>query len=180
MTNIQRVKRVLLALLMILCACVMIAYPKQGFYIVAVIVSVSLIIYGIRTLIYYLTMARHMVGGKTILYIGIIVLDFGVLIITTVEEPRLFIVIYLLAVHGFSGAMSMLQAFEEKRFESSTWKWTFAEGFANLVVAILAVIAGVFLRSMEDLSYLYAACLLYSACTQIATAFRKTSIVYIQ
>ena len=49
-----------------------------------------------------------------------------------------------------------------------------------LVIAVLAVIAGLFLPDTRDLVYLYAGCLFYSACVQIASAFRKTAIVYIQ
>ena len=179
MTNIQRVKNVLRSLLMILCSCVIVRYPEQGFYVVAVIVSASLVLYGARTLLYYLTMARHMVGGRSILYIGLIVFDLGIFIFTTVGDPKLFIVIYLLGVHAFSGVMAVMQALEARRYGSPSWKWILVDGAANTAVAVLAVIAGLFLRSRTDLSYLFAACLFYSACTQLANAFRKTAIVYI-
>ena len=53
-------------------------------------------------------------------------------------------------------------------------------GAVNLVIAVLAVIAGLFLPDTHDLVYLYAGCLFYSAWTQIVSAFRKTAIVYIQ
>ena len=180
MTNMQRVKKVSAAILMILCSGIVIIYPEDGFYLVASIVCVSLLLYGFRTLVYYLTMARHMVGGKSILYFGIIVLDLGIFIFTTVDVPKLFVVIYLFVFYGFSGIIAVLHAFESKRFGSPSWKWIFIEGVANTAVAILAVIAGLFLHSSIDLSYLYAACLFYSACIQLSTAFRKTAIVYIQ
>ncbi|MBO6093338.1 MAG: hypothetical protein J6S50_01245 [Oscillospiraceae bacterium] len=180
MTNMQRIKKVLAAILMILCSCIVIRYPEEGFYLVAVIFCVSLLLYGIRTLLYYLTMARHMVGGKSILYFGIIVFDLGIFILTTVNDPKFFIVIYLFVFYGFSGIMAVLQAFETKRFDSPSWKWILIEGIANTAVAILAVIAGLFLRSSVDISYLYAACLFYSAFIQLSTAFRKTAIIFIQ
>lgn len=180
MTNIQRVKKVLQALLMILCSVIMVIDPEDGFYIVAVIVSFSLILYGVRTLFYFFTMARHMVGGKSNLYIGIVVLDLGVFILTTVDDPKFFIVIYILVVHAFSGVISMLHAFEEKRFGSPGWKWSFTDGFINLAFAVAAIIFGLFLNSATDLSYLYAGCLFYSACTLLSTAFRKTAIVFVQ
>jgi hypothetical protein len=50
----------------------------------------------------------------------------------------------------------------------------------NLAIAISAVVAVLFLHSTTDLVYIYAGCLFYSACVQIASAFRKTAIVYIQ
>ena len=179
MTNMQRVKKVLLALLMMLCAGVMILYPEPGYVIVAVIVTFSLIVYGLRMLLYYFTMARHMVGGKTVLYIGIIIFDLGILTLTTIDDPKLFIVIYLLGVHVFSGFMALLHALEAKRLNSPDWKRILAGGVLNLAVAVLAVVAGFFLRSQASLSYLYAACLFWSACVELISAFRKTAIVYI-
>ena len=180
MTSMKRVKKVLLALLMLLCACFLVADPEDGFYIVALIVSVSLTAYGVRTLIYYFTMARHMVGGKSILFIGIIVTDLGVFSLTTADDPKLFLVVYLLGVHAFSGAMGVLRALEAKRYAAPSWKWSLLGGIANLAVAVLAVVAGLLLRSTASLSYLYAATLFYSACVQLVSAFRKTAIVYIQ
>jgi uncharacterized membrane protein HdeD (DUF308 family) len=176
----QRVKKVLLALMMILCSAYLVIDPETGFFVVALIVSVSLVLYGMRTLLYYLSMARHMVGGKSILFIGIIVTDLGVFILTTVDDPKLFIVVYLLAVHAFSGAMGVLRALEAKRYAAPSWKWSLLGGIANLTVAVLAVIAELFLRSTAILSFLYAATLFYSACVQLVSAFRKTAIVYIQ
>ena len=41
MTDMQRVKKVLLALLMLVCAWAMFREPEAGFYIVALIVSFS-------------------------------------------------------------------------------------------------------------------------------------------
>jgi uncharacterized membrane protein HdeD (DUF308 family) len=176
----QRVKKVLLALLMTACSAVMVLYPEPGYVIVAIIVTFSLIVYGLRMLLYYFTMARHMVGGKTVLYIGIIILDLGILTLTTIDDPKLFIVIYLLGVHAFSGLMAVLRALEAKRLNSPGWKWILSGGVLNLAVAVLAVIVGFFLRSQTNLSYLYAACLFWSACVELVSAFRKTAIVYIQ
>ena len=180
MTDMQRVKKVLLALLMLLCAWVMFRMPEEGFYIVALIVSFSAILYGLRKLIYYCTMARHMVGGGATLIPGVIALDLGVFILTTVDDPKLFIVVYMLGIHGFSGAMAVMQAIEARRYRSPAWKWKLAGGLANLTVAVLAVVAGLFLHSTADLAYLYAASLVCSAAVQLFSACRRTAIVYIQ
>jgi len=179
MTSMQRVKKILLALLMLLCCVILVMYPGPGFYLVAVIVSVSLIVYGLRMLLYYLTMARHMVGGKTVFYIGVIVFDLGIFILTTADNPKLFVVIYLLVAHAFSGLMAVLRAHEAKSYSSPGWKWILLGGIANLVIAVLAVIAWLSLRSETDLAYLYAASLFYSAGIQIVSACKKTAIVYI-
>ena len=180
MTNMQRVKRAVGSLVMIFLSFIIFKYPSEGFLAAAVIVSVSLLLYGARTLLYYLTMARHMVGGRSILYIGIIVFDLGIFIFSAVEDPKLFVVIYLLGIHAFSGVMSVMRALEARRFASPSWKWILIDGAANTAVAVLAVIAGLFLRSEADLAFLFAACLLYSACVQLSTVFQKTAIIYIQ
>ena len=75
MTSVQRVKKVLAGILMLVCCFALVVNPETGFYFVALILSVSLFLYAVRSLLYYFTMARHMVGGKSILFRGIIVLD---------------------------------------------------------------------------------------------------------
>lgn len=180
MTNMQRVKRVLAGLLMLLCCFALVTDPESGFYFVALILSVSLFLYAARSLIYYFTMARHMVGGRSILFRGIIVLDLAVFTFSMADDPKLYIILYLLGIHAFSGLMGILLALEARRFQSPSWRWNMLAGAVNLVIAALAVIAGLFLPDTRDLVYLYAVCLFYSACVQIASAFRKTAIVYIQ
>jgi len=180
MTNMQRVKKVLAGLLMLVCCAALASDPDFGFYFVALILSISLLLYALRSLIYYFTMARHMVGGKSILFRGIIVLDLAVFTLSMVDDPKLYIILYLLGIHAFSGLMGILRALEARRYQSPAWRRSMLSGAVNLVIAVLAVIAGLFLPDTRDLVYLYAACLFYSACVQIASAFRKTAIVYIQ
>ena len=180
MTKMQRVKKVLAGLLMLACCYILILDPDNGQYIVALILSVSLILYGVRCLLFYVMMARHMVGGKAVLYRGIILLDLGVFTLSMVDDPKFFVILYLLGFHAFSGMTELLRALEARRYGAPSWRLSFLSSAVNLAVAILAVVAGFFLQSPRDLVYLYAACLFYSACTQIAAAFRKTAIVYIQ
>ncbi len=180
MTSVQRVKKVLAGILMLVCCFALVTDPETGFYFVALILSVSLFLYAARSLIYYFTMARHMVGGKSILFRGIIVLDLAVFTFSMVDDPKLYIILYLLGIHAFAGLMGILRALEARRFRSPSWRRSMLSGAVNLVIAVLAVIAGLFLPGTHDLVYLYAGCLFYSAWTQIVSAFRKTAIVYIQ
>ena len=180
MTRLQRAERVIRGLLMLLCCFFMIGFPDAGFLFAAIIFSVSVMVYAVRMLIYYFNMARHMVGGKAILYLGIAALDFSVFVFTSVDNPELFIVLYLLAAHGFSGVVAVLRAIEAKRFDSPNWKWILTGGIANFLVAVFAGVAGFYLKSQTDITYLYASSLLYSAITQFAGAFRKTDIIFIQ
>ena len=180
MTSIQRIEKILIGLLMLACCAVMVYKPDVGFYVVAMILSLSLLVYALRCIIFYLTMARHMVGGKSILFRGIIVLDLAVFTISMVDDPTLYIILYLLGIHAFAGLTDVLRALEARRFGAPSWRWSMLYGIGNLMVAVMAVVAGVFLSDTRELVYLYAGCLFYSACVQIASAFRKTAIVYIQ
>ena len=180
MTKMQRIKKVLLAVLMLLCCFVLVKEPEYGFYIVALIVSVSLLLYALRCLLYYFTMARHMVGGKSVLFKGIILLDLAVFTISMVDNPQFFIILYLLGIHAVSGVLGILRALEARRYHAPAWRRSLISGIANLTVAVLAVVAGFFHLSTTDLVYIYAACLFVSACDQLITAFQKTAIVYIQ
>ena len=180
MTKLQRIRKVLLAVLMLLCCFVLVKEPENGFYIVALIISVSLLLYALRCLLYYFTMARHMVGGKSVLFKGIILLDLAVFTISMVNDPQYFIVLYLLGIHAVSGVLSILRALEARRYQAPSWRRSLISGIANLTVAVLAVVAGFFHHSTTDLVYIYAACLFFSACDQLITAFQRTAIVYIQ
>ena len=151
MTNMQRVKKVLAGLLMLVCCAALVTDPEFGFYFVALILSISLLLYALRSLIYYFTMARHMVGGKSILFRGIIVLDLAVFTLSMVDDPKLYIILYLLGIHAFSGLMGILQALEARRYQSPAWRRSMLSGAVNLVIAVLAVIAGLFLPDTRDL-----------------------------
>jgi len=180
MTKIQRIEKIISGILMLACCFLLVNEPEFGLYVVALILGVSLLLSGLRSLIFYFTMARHMVGGKAILYRAIIILDLAVFTLSMVDDPHYFIMLYLLVIHAFSGVMAILRALEARRYGASAWHRSFASGIVNIIVALGAVAAVVFLHSTTDLVFLYAACLFYSGCVQIVSAFQKTAIVYIQ
>jgi len=180
MTKIQRIRNVAAALLMLLCCFVLISDPENGFYFVALILMVSMLVYAVRCLLFYFTMARHMVGGRSMLYKGIIVLDLSIFTLSMVDDPQFFIVLYLLVIHAFAGVLDILRALEARRYQAPAWRRSLVSGVGNLVIADLALVNGIIFHSTKDLVYIYAACLFYSACVQLVTAFRKTAIVYIQ
>lgn len=177
MSSGQRIKNVLLGVLIILGSVILIAFPEEGLIITAAILSLSLFIYGIKNLIYYITMARHMVGGRIMLYLAVIVLDLGMFTLMMTNIPKIYIALYLVVVYAFAGAIDILRALEAKKYQASMWKLSLISGIINVVVAILCI---VFMGSTNMIVYLYCAGLIYSAIVRIVTAFRKTAIVYIQ
>lgn len=175
MSKAQRIREVLIGLAGIACAVLMVLQPELGYALVVVFMCISLMGSGLERIVYYLTMARHMVGGKTVLYLGVLLFDVGLFAGSLAKTPQSLIMIYLLACHLLSGVVSIMRAREQRSLEAP-WKLTLAEGIANVMVAASCVI---FLRSTTTVVYIYGSGLIYSACLRIATAFQRTSIVYI-
>lgn len=178
MGKIGRIRNVFIGILMILLSIIMLSLePELSFIIAALILSLALLIKGIGLLIYYFTMARHMVGGKIQLYVGLIVLDFGIFTLTLTNIPHLYLILYMLGTHAFGGVINILRAREAKRNGASSWKLKTSQGVVNLIVAVLCLFS---LGSTKLLVVIYCLGLLYSAVVRMITAFRKTAIVYIQ
>ena len=177
MSNFQRVQNVVIGLCMILCAVILLAGEDDGCYLVMLILAFSLIIRGIAELIYYVTMARHMVGGKLILFIGVVLVDFGIFTISLADESKVVVVLYLIGFHAFAGLINLLRAREAMRYKSSAWRINMAQGVTSLLILAASLI---FARDQGMLVLLYCAGLVYSAFLRIYSAFRRTAIVYIQ
>ena len=177
MSGGKKKKNVLIGILIILGAVILIAFPEEGIIITASILSLSLFVYGIKTLIYYITMTRHMVGGRIMLYLAVVVLDLGMFTMMLTNIPKMYIALYLVVVYAFSGAIDILRALEAKKYQAPSWRFSLISGIISVVIAILCI---VFIGSTNMIVYLYSAGLIYSAIARIVTAFRKTAIVYIQ
>lgn len=175
MTKIQRARAVFESLMMLLGVAILLVVPEQGYRIIAAILSIVLIVTGIRYLIFYFSMARNMVDGKLTLFYGIIALDLGLFAYTLQDIPPIYIVIYLLITHLFSGVIDVLRAMEARRM-GSRWRLSFAIGAANV---LLAFACGFCLHRLSLLTYVYAIGLTYSACLRMTQAFRRSAIIYI-
>jgi uncharacterized membrane protein HdeD (DUF308 family) len=151
----------------------------SGVKLVMLILSIWLIAYGIRLLYFYSRMARHMVGGKVIMILGFILLDFGVFNFTLRNKHTLFIILYLLGFYAFKGFVDIMRAFEQKKNEASEWKWKLITGIVSVVVAIIAFVTGFFLRSEWAVVYIFAGGIVYSAIMRIVHTFKKTPVMTI-
>lgn len=175
MTSLQRVRTFFESFMMLLCVALLLHLRSEGYRIIGLIISIGLILGGIRSLLYYFSMARHMVGGRLELFHGIIALDLGMFAYTLTDIPTIYIVLYLLVAHLFSGVIDVLRALEAKR-TGGRWKLNFADGISNILLAFACAFS---FRSTTLLVFVYAAGLFYSACLRMAQAFRKTAIAYI-
>lgn len=177
MSKLQRATNIATGILMIICAVLMALHPKAGYVIVILFMCITLTLAGIRMIIYYFTMARHMVGGMSILYRGIILYDFGLLSGTLIGASQVYILLYLVGVHLFSGAVDIMRTLEARHYEGASWRLRLSHGIMNILIAVACL---VFIRSTDVAVYIYCFGLIYSAIMRIVTAFRRTAIVYIQ
>lgn len=180
MSNLQRTREICKGLVMILFGVMLLIAPEEGYYLVTVVLCISLLLSGIRSLVFYFTMARHMIGGKEVFYKGLILLDVGLFTVTIVDVPVLYVICYILICHAFSGLVDIMKAFEARKIESPAWKASMTYGLCNLAIAVGTFVSGILYRSTSAVVWIYSAGLIYSAFVRIRTAFRRTAIVYIQ
>lgn len=176
MTNVQRLGNFLLSLFMIVCGVALLTDPQNGIYVVELVLAAAFFLYGVRKLVYYLTTARHMVGGLSILFIGVIAIDVSVFALTVVEDPRFSLVLFLVCFNLYTGILSIARGIESRLFESG-WKLNVLHGLINLVLAVLSI---VFVGSDQILVAIFCIVLFYNAITRLVSVFKPTEIIYIQ
>lgn len=176
MSKMQRVSNVIAGIGLLLGALIIFALD-DGCRLIAAVLALSLILRGMRELIYYFSMARHMVGGKSILLIGVFLFDFGIFTLTLVDEKRLIVMLYLATWHAFSGLVAILRAFEARRYKAASWKMNALRGFGGILTAAACFI---FRHDSTVLMAVYSIGLVYAGVMRIASAFRRTAVVYIQ
>lgn len=178
MININKLVSILAGVVMILSSVMLISLDSEtALKFIIFILCISLLFSGIRELFFYFTMARRMVGGRSILYRSIIVTDIGIFTLSLTDVPMVYIMLYLAGIHFFSGGIEILSALETKKMQGESWKLQFLYGFLNVIVAVLCLI---FIKSIGIAVTIYAFGLASSGVMRIVQACRRTSIVYIQ
>lgn len=180
MRYFKRISNIFIGAILMIFALSLIFFPKNSMNIIASVLNIAVYIYGFRLLWYYSRMARHMVGGKAILYMAIIVLDAGLFMTSSIVIGDYVVAAYLLILFAFSGFINILRAIEAKNNGSPRWKFKFITGVLNVLFAISLLVFGLILHDSDYLAVGFGISLVYSAAIRIVTAFRKTAIVYIQ
>ena len=142
------------------------------------ILGLVLLFTGLRYLVYYFRTGRFVVGGRLILFIGIILFDFGVFTMTLHDEPLAIIVIYMIAFYAFAGLVDILRAVEAKKQEG-VWKAKMLLGVIEVAVAGLVLFCGLVLRSPDDVIIVYGVGVIISGVMRIVNSLRRTAVVYI-
>jgi len=163
---------------MIVIALIFIVAPSDEAYVfVIAVLTLGLVIKGIKDIFFYFTMARHMVGGKMILFQGVIVLDFALLTGSLSDVPKIYILFYLVVIHAFSGVVEILRAMEARRTVSGPWKMKFTHGLVDFLLAFSCFI---YIRQTHTALIIYSIGLLYSAVMRIANSLRRTTFILIR
>ena len=163
---------------MIVTAVALALFQNDDKYIFVIIVlAIGLAVRGIKDIVFYFTMARHMVGGKMILFQGVVILDFAVFAGSLTNVPKIYILLYLLWIHAFSGAIEILRAIEAKRTVDGPWRMKFGHGMVNLLLALSSLI---YIRHINTAVLIYCLGLIYSALIRIISAFRRTAFMVIE
>lgn len=177
MTKLQRFSSFASGLITLAVAAFMLVFRQDSYWLIVVFLGFSFLIGGIGKLIYYFTMARFMVGGKSSLYWGVLQIDFAALSLSLTELPRVYILIYLAVLHGFSGLVEILRANETMSVGSSSYKLKLLHGLVNIGLALSCI---VFIKKADTAVIIYSAGLIYTAVLRVISAFRRSLPVYIQ
>ena len=178
MTRMQRVKETGFGILQILAALSLLLAPKDtSMAVILVIVGISFTAAGIGSLWFYFTMARHMVGGKIILFQGVILLDFALFTGSLSNVPKFYILLYLIVIHAFSGVIETLRAMESRKTVEGPWRLKLGHGIVNFLLALSCL---VFIRQTHTALIIYCVGLVYSALIRIISAFRRTTYILIK
>ena len=177
MTRFQKITTISMALLSITIGVIMLLLPDIGYMFILLIVSLALVVAGIRGLYNYFTLSRFMVGGKRSLYMGIFFLDMGIFTSTLYDLPKTYILIYLAIIHGFSGLVEVLRVYETKKYGAKTWKLKLSHAIFDIALAIACF---AFSSRPNTLVLIYCFGLFYSSLGKIVSVFRKNTFIYIQ
>ncbi len=179
MSRIQRITSALTGIALLLVSAAMIYLGKEGYYLVLALLTISLVLGGIRQLYYYFTMARHMVGGWRTLFQGVVILDLGMITLTlsTADIHPRYIMLYLIGVNLFNAAVDILRSLEARRLDAPIWEVTLAGGCLELFLAASGLF---FLDSLRLVTLLYCIGLVYTGIMKLVRGFRRMDTVYIQ
>ena len=177
MGKARRVFNVLTGLFTILFGLFMFSGQDRAYTAMLFFLEFALIIRGVRLLVYYNSMARHMVGGKIILYEGIFFLDIGLLFVSIDDLPWMYVMLYLVIGLAISGVVDLLRANEIRLLESGHWKY---HAFTGIVKILATVISFASFKYPFILVGVYSFGVVHSGVARIVSAVRPGAIVYIE
>ena len=144
MGKARRIFTVLASLLAIEGAISLVFMPDIALKVLAIGISITLIYYGARYLLYYITHAQHMVGGKWFLLIGLVLFDMGIFAMTLIDQAKILTLIYIIGSHAVVAVLGMIRAVGNKKDNNPGWKIDLAQGIGAIIQITICI---VFIRS---------------------------------
>ncbi len=177
MSKLQKINSVVTGALMLAFSIMLFVARKDGYYFIVGVISTMMVIGAVGMLWYYFRLARFMVGGRYVLYQGVIFLDLGLFTFSLTDVPLIYIILYLIVINAVAGAIDMGLAINARRTGSPSWKLKFSAGFVELGMAALCLLK---IHSTDMVVIIYAIGVAYAGLVRIVSAFRNTETVYIQ
>lgn len=175
MTIWQRINQLAIGIVMLLLGVLLFLYDADTYPVIIVLYSLALQLTGYRLLWYYFTMARHMVGGRSILFRGALFLDFGLFTGSLLTVPQFYVLIYLTGTLAFSAIVDLLRAREARGIQAS-WKLKTFQGAVKLLTVLICLI---YLHSEELVVDIFSVGFVFSALMRIVNACRRTRVITI-
>lgn len=178
MNVVSRIIKMFKSLLMLAVGLVILLSAKNdvGYFVSCIITGAYITLQGLQKIIFYLTSARHMVGGEKTLINGFVMTDLGLLSFLVLLEKPVLGVLYLIGIYLFTGVLDILRAFEMKKNESKRWIIKFIMGLFVIGVAVVCFVFG----DVKEVIYLVLGIAwIVSAVEGIVTAFTKSAVDYI-
>ena len=172
-----RIGKILVGIIMIIAAIFMMLYPDIGYYLINGILGISLLVSAISSLVYYFRLARHMVGGRSTLFNGLIQLDLAVFTLTLTDLPKIFLMIYLVSVFGVTGVLRLARGLEARSRKAPAWYWSFLSGLFYVLIAFLCTI---FISNNAIMVTIFSVGMLFMGVGNIVSSFYRSKIVYVQ
>ena len=175
MTLIKRFQKIFTGLLLLAAAYILVSERQYGYLLVVAVLAISLLVYGLKTLFYYFTMAIHMVDGRIILYESIILLDLGLFSVGLSTLPKTVVIIYLVVYYLFFGGIQIYNALCAKKIQAPY----IGKLIHGIISSAIAVICVIFYKDEAIVTYVFAFGLCCSAAANIISAFKKHAAEYI-
>jgi len=169
----RRFINIIIGLLLVISSLLIFIEPELGLYIALFFFTAVIFIFSIRTIVYYIRLARHMVGGQIILFIGIFTFCVAAYAVNIQNAPVKTISVIMIVMFTFTGVIDLLRAREAKRGGAGSWKFSMASAIVEI---ILAVACQVFHAANTDVTgIIFGIALLYSGVSRIISALRKVN-----
>ena len=141
MTRWQRIKSILFSLFLLLVASLPLWIDDADivYDIIVSITGVSFFINAVRNLIFFFTMGRFMIGGKSIMIRGVILFDFALFTLTVTRMPTLFVTLYLAGMMIIYGVVDLMRAMDSKKI-SGHWMPRAFRGIFSIICALACLL----------------------------------------